>query len=292
MGAAEPVAALDTGAASSLLVPRLLPERHDGTRLRSLSVSSMKLLERCPERFRRRYLCGEHEPTNGPMLVGRAVGQAVTAYYAAQIEDGTRLAESDADDVLLAGFDEGAAATDFGDDEPGELTERARSALRAYLNLLAPSTKAATLERRVETGFEGAEWSFLCYLDIEDEQGDVIDLKVGKAHVTQQKADRDMQASAYLLARLAEGRPARRFRFHSVVTKEPRAAPQALEVETERSRGQLALFERRIARAARLIERYSNGGDWPLSSPEGWWCSASMCAFWENCEGGGRGYPE
>jgi hypothetical protein len=43
----------------------------------------MKLLERCPERFRRRYLCGEREPANGPMLVGRAVGQAVTAYYAA-----------------------------------------------------------------------------------------------------------------------------------------------------------------------------------------------------------------
>jgi RecB family exonuclease len=287
MGAAEPAGALETGAASSLLVPRLLPERHDGTRLRSLSVSSMKLLERCPERFRRRYLCGEHEPMNGPMLVGRAVGQAVTAYYAAGIEDGRRLSENEADDVLVAGFEEGAVATEFGDDEPGELKERARSALRAYLSLLAPSTRAVSVERRVETRFEGCEWSFLCYLDIEDEQGDVIDLKVGKAHVTQQKADRDPQASAYLLARFAEGRPAGRFHFHSVVTKEPRAAAQALEVETARSRGQLALFERRIARAARLIERYSQTGDWPLSSPEGWWCSASMCAFWASCEGGG-----
>jgi RecB family exonuclease len=236
MGAAEP-AATETGAASSLLVPRLLPERHDGTRLRSLSVSSLKLLERCPERFRRRYLCGEREPTNGPMLVGRAVGQAVTAYYAAQIEDGTRPAESDADDVLVAGFDEGAAVAEFGEDEPGELRERARSALRAYLSLLAPSTRAVSVERRLELRFEGCEWSFLCYLDIEDEQGDVIDLKIGKAHVTQQKADRDPQASAYLLARLAEGRPARRFRFHSVVNKEPRAAPPARAASSRCSSG-------------------------------------------------------
>jgi hypothetical protein len=28
-------------------------------------------------------------------------------------------------------------------------------------------------------GIDGCQWWFLCYLDIEDEQGDAIDLKVG-----------------------------------------------------------------------------------------------------------------
>jgi hypothetical protein len=122
-------------AVSSLEVPRLLPERHDSSRLRTLSASSLRLLERCPERFRRRYLCGEREPAGGAMLVGKAVGQTVTAYYAAGIQDGTRLSEAEADDVLVAGFDEGELATEFRDDEPGELREGARSALRAYLSL-------------------------------------------------------------------------------------------------------------------------------------------------------------
>jgi hypothetical protein len=38
-----------------------------------------------------------------------------------------------------------------------------RSALSAYLMPLAPSARAVS----VETRFEGCEWSFLCYLDIE-----------------------------------------------------------------------------------------------------------------------------
>jgi hypothetical protein len=277
----------EAGAQPSLLVPRLLPERHDGSRLRTLSVSSLKLLERCPERFRRRYLCGEREPASGAMLVGRAVGQAVTAYYAAGIEHGKRLSESEADDVLSDGFEEGAVGTEFADDDPDELREAARSALRAYLRTLAPTTAVVSVERRIELRFEGTEWSFLCYLDMEDEAGDVLDLKVGGRHVTQARAERDLQASAYLAGRRAEGRPARRFRFQSVTTREPRSGPQALELETRRSDGELSLFERRLARAARLIGRYAESGDWPLSSPEGWWCSETMCAFWSGCEGGG-----
>jgi hypothetical protein len=51
----------------------------------------------------------------------------------------------------------------------------------------------------------------------------VIDMKVGGRQVTQQKADRDR--GHRLPARpLRRGRRAWRFRFHSVVTKEPREA--------------------------------------------------------------------
>ena len=38
------------------------------------------------------------------------------------------------------------------------------------------------MERKLELRFDGAAWSFLCYLDIEDERGDVLDLKVGGRH--------------------------------------------------------------------------------------------------------------
>jgi hypothetical protein len=44
------------------------------------SISSLALFWRCPERWRRRYLEGMREPASGPMIVGKAVGQAATAY--------------------------------------------------------------------------------------------------------------------------------------------------------------------------------------------------------------------
>ena len=60
-------------------VPRLLPLRCDGTRLMTLSASSLRLFWKCPERWRRRYLDKVPEPQGGAMVVGKSVGAAITA---------------------------------------------------------------------------------------------------------------------------------------------------------------------------------------------------------------------
>src|SRR3712207_2703949 len=123
-----------------LTVPVRLPLRSDGTRLTTLSASSLRLFWKCPERFRRRYLLREREPQRGPMVLGKAVGAAATTPFSARIA-GEPLTLSEADDLVVAEFDEKAAQplTNFGQDDPGELREQARTALRAYLTDLAPS---------------------------------------------------------------------------------------------------------------------------------------------------------
>jgi hypothetical protein len=67
----------------ALAVPARLPLRSDDTRLMQLSVSSLALFWRCPERWRRRYL--EREPQSGPMLIGKAVGATIAAYFGARM---------------------------------------------------------------------------------------------------------------------------------------------------------------------------------------------------------------
>ncbi len=267
-------------------IPRRLPLRSDGSRLQTLSISSLALFWRCPERWRRRYIEGEREPQSGAMIVGRAVGAAITQHYAAQIA-GESLSASDADDICGAEFDESALrpAANFGDDEPAELREHGREALRAYLSDIAPKVRPASVERKVELRFDGTEWSFTGYLDVEDEAGTVVDVKVGKKHVTDTAARRSPQATSYLLARALEGRPAQHFEFHSVRRGAVRGE-RCQVVPAERSDGQLAVFERRIAQTARLIAGCAESGEWGLSSPDGWWCSQRMCAFWASCPGG------
>ena len=271
-----------------LAVPTHLPVRSDGKRLKQLSASSIALFWRCPERWRRRYLEREREPVAGPMLVGRAVGAAVTAHYAARIR-GESLSAKDCDDLCVVEFDDGLLAPDLqlADDDPAELKANAREALAAYLTEIAPGVEPAAVERKIETRFDGAEWSIVSYLDLEDQEGIPIDLKVGAKHVTKPRADKDAQASTYLLARAVEGRAAERFDFHSVRRGAVKSGARCTVIDTTRTPGQVAAFEHRLALTARGIAHCDATGDWPHSTPEGWWCSQSMCAFWASCEAGG-----
>jgi RecB family exonuclease len=277
-----------TVGASPLEVPARLPLRSDDTRLMYLSVSSLALFSRCPERWRRRYLERQPEPQRGAMVVGKAVGATIAAHFAAKMA-GEALSAGEADDLCAAEFDERAAQplTDFGQDNPGELREQAREALRAYQTELAPAARPVSVGRRFELRFEGADWSIVGYLDIEDASGEVIDVKVGSKHVSEARAKSDPQPTVYELARRAEGRREGRFLFHSLRRGAIRSGERCLVVPAPRAAAQLTAMEFRIGQTARQIARCAETGDWPLSSPEGWWCSRGQCVDWSGCLGGG-----
>lgn len=285
---AEPAPAAAAGRSAE--IPKHLPTRSDGSRLMALSVSSLALFWRCPQRWQRRYIDQQREPQSAPMVVGKAVGAAITQHYAAQLGGGC-LSAKDADDICLAEFDESAAAptVDFAGDAPDVLREQGREALRAYLTELAPGVRPVSVERRVELRFDGAEWAFVGYLDVEDEAGAVIDVKVGAKHVNEARAASDPQPSAYLLARLTEARPAMRFEFHSVRRGAVRSGERCRVVAAERTPVQLAALAERIAATARQVAECERTGDWPLSSPDGWWCAPGQCRHWQQCPGGGAG---
>jgi|SRR5215218_4585919 len=176
--------------------------------------------------------------------------------------------------------------TDFGQDDPDDLREQSREALRGYLEQLAPSVRPVSAERRFELRFDGAEWSIVGYLDIEDQSGDTVDVKIGAKHVSEARAERDPQPTVYGLACRTEGRPAGRFLFHSIRRGPIRSGERCLVVPAPRSAAQLVAMESRIAQTARQIARCVETGDWPLSSPDGWWCAPGQCRHWRDCPAG------
>jgi hypothetical protein len=222
------------------------------------------------------------------MLVGKAVGAAITAHFAARIA-GESLSETEGDDLCGAEFDERAAQplTDFGQEKPDQFREQSREALRAYLTTLAPAVRPRSVERRFELRFDGAEWSVLGYLDVEDERGLAIDVKVGAKHVSEARARRDPQATAHALARLMESGHLGSFEFHSIRRARVSSGERCIAVPAERTHAQLAAFEGRIAQTSREIVRCAETADWPLATPDGWWCAQGQCSFWPGCPGGG-----
>jgi hypothetical protein len=281
-----------TAGAPTATLPIRLPERADGAALEHLSATSLSCFWQCPEAFRRRYLLGERGPASAEMVRGRVVDAAVSAHYRAIVETGRAPAPSESEQALEAAWvkevGDPAVEIEWGDWRAAALKDSSVVALRACLAELAPSVQPIAVQRRFEFRLAAAlEWSIVGYIDVEDAAGDVIDLKVKKAHVTQPSADADPQATLYLLERALAGTPAPRFVFHSIC---PTAKERARQVGTVRSRARLQAHVTRLVATARAIDalarQLGREQPWPLADPGSWKCSRRYCAHFAGCQGG------
>src|SRR4051794_19474242 len=275
-----------------LLAPVRLPERLDGSRLEHLSRPSLARFWRCPESFRAHYLARVRGPESADLRRGWAVDAAIDAHYRAILHTGKPLPRRDVEDLYAAAWqrrlDDPGAAIDWGDERPDDVRDNGLVALHAYLDELAPTVRAVSVQREfVLTLAPELEWTLTGRLDVEDADGSVIDIKVKRRHVAQADADSDPQPSLYLLERALAGRPAPRFLYHSL---NPAAKAKTKVVATHRTRAQLQAFAARILATARAIDglhrAFGPEEPWPLTDPTHWCCSQRFCAAWSRCPGG------
>jgi hypothetical protein len=271
-------------------VPALLPVRH-------LSVSSLQRFWRCPEQWRRHYIDHQREPATPAMLLGKAVGEAVAHHFSARLA-GTPIGLAEVIESFACALELGCALAtlDIGvapltAKGLEDLRERGIAVLTTYLRspLVAQleAEGVVAIEPRHELRFPGAQWSFLAYPDLVTARGLMVDVKVKARHLGEGEARRDPQARAYALARTLDpacGGPVR-FAFHSLrhgANPDAKAVPENGMTFTP---SELAGFQARLVRTARLIAECERTGDWGYASPQGWWCT-ERCPAWRSCPGG------
>lgn len=267
---------------TTLDVPSVLPEG-----LTHLSVSSLSTLAKCPEKWRRQYLERQYEPPSGKMILGSSAGAAETQHYAHVIEDGEGLTGEQVLDLFSDEWEERTSRedVDYGTDTPGALKDSGAAALGLYHSLIAPVTVPVSVEREFNVRFDECEWVLTGFLDLEEADGAVGDLKMRGKKPNPADAKSDPQPSAYLLARRAEGNPASSFRFHnSIRTKQPSAYVE----ETTRTDNQLDAFAARVLAGASEIEWRTRTDNWTGAPPMSWWCGERMCGYWSTCRFGGK----
>lgn len=277
-----------------LSVPAQLPARRYGRRLRlkSLSPASLRAFEKCPEAFRRRYLLGEKAAPNLPMTLGSVVGDTLSHYFQGRIA-GRPPAAAELDDLALELFEAKIIETELGpEDDPDLGKAQCRAGVADYLVEIAPHVEPVSVERRASFRFNAEqEWRFVCYFDLECARL-LADLKFGRSSVKEERAYRDLQATAQTFMRWAERAPAA-FVFHAATIERPEEGPRWHVVQAPRTTAQLLGFQRRVARVARLIAHLdaTEPGEWPLSTDFGWWCAPRIgtegCPHWERCPVGG-----
>lgn len=265
---------------TELAIPTSLP-------VDNLSVSSINLFARCPEKWRRRYIDNEYEgPVSPAMVLGGAVGAAEGHAYQHQIDEGERPPSTLVQDVFSDEFDYRTESEEINwhGDTPGEAKDAGVAAVKAYDLLIVPTVTPVAVERRFQLQLEGVEWGVSGYFDVEDSDGLVRDLKVKGRKMSPADAAQDLQPTVYLLARKAEGQPAAGFVFDTMVRTR---TPYAEVVPTDRTDRQLDSFTRRLYSIAAEMAWRIDSGNWTGAAPGHWACSERMCGYFNRCEYGG-----
>lgn len=267
--------------ARELAVPTRLPLEH-------LSVSSVSLLMRCPEKFRRRYIAREYEAPSPAMILGSAVGAAEGHADQCVIAGQERPSSGEVADLFSEEWEERIAREEieWREEKPGEVKDVGVAVLGVYEQTIVPAIRPVSVERRFLLDFEGVEWKFEGFIDLEEADGAVVDRKVRKRKLAASDAAADLQATAYLLARRAEANPAPAFRFHAMVKTQ---RPYAEVVPTQRTDQQLDAFVARLYGLAAELQWRLEYDNWSLAPPDAWWCSATTCGYYASCPGGGLG---
>src|SRR3954453_19834111 len=77
--------------AARIQIPRRLPIRYDGERLKHLSHSSYSKFLLCPDDWRPHYLKGDRTPPSAHMFLGGRVDDALSTFYRHQLIHGEQL---------------------------------------------------------------------------------------------------------------------------------------------------------------------------------------------------------
>jgi len=253
-----------------------------------LSVSSLNLLAKCPERWRRRYLEREYEPPNGKMILGSSVGAAEGRSYSQVIETGELFTLEQVQDEFSAEWEDRIVREeiDWGSEKPGALKDSGVAVLDQYHTVIAPTIIPVSVEREFRFAWPGLDWHFTGFFDLEEASDDISDLKVRGRRLALEDADVDLQPAAYMFARRAEGSPARNFNFHTMV-RPPSRSPYAEIVTTGRTNRQLDAFGDRVLLAASELAWRAENDVWSGAVPGSWWCSERFCGYWNSCPFGG-----
>jgi len=256
---------------SALLeVPRLLPVSVTGTRVGHLSHSSVRMYLRCPEKWRRRYLELEYEPSSSNLVIGKVVGAGISAGYVVKLGGEENYGEVMLDTASQS-FDDikDREEVDWQDEEPGKVKDSAMQCVGEYHQRVARFFKPTTVEEGFSITYPEADWDVQGYIDItgsgEGLAADLHDVK------TVSKADGSTPS----------------FAWHQIKKPNTRNPASVQVMTTDRTPVQINNYLARIAQVAREIDWRAETGNWQGAVPGSWFCSQKFCGFYASCPYGG-----
>lgn len=261
-----------------------LPPRADGKKPR-LHVSALEALYGCGEKFRRRYIEGQHTKPGTYLVVGRGTHASIQRDLQHKIDTGELLpfdaiADHARDGVVRAWEERGVHL----DDQERELgprkakaaaIEKAIRLARLHHKELAPRIQPTHVERKWVVELPGP-YDLTGVFDIV-EAGRIRDTKTASQSPVRSAADESEQLTVYALARWVHDRILPEVVLDHLVALKKK--PKVVSQVSTRTKEDLQMQARRIDVATQAIE----AGVFVPASPSDWRCSARWCGYFDRC---------
>lgn len=252
------------------------------------SISEIKTALQCGAQHHFRYTLRLRKPTPVALLRGSAYDAGLRALYEGRIAGEERTLE-DAQAAADAYLDRAVTEEeiDWGDADPNQVLDetraQVRTAVQLYYEQVWPEIRPAAYQDRFEIEFEGVDWTFLGYMDLVTESGEVWDDKLYSRTPNQQDVDQDLQLTAYALGfQQKYGRLPERLGIQAVVLTK---TPKVVRIPTQRTQEDIDWFLGLLGQTVQMLE-----SGLVVPRPGGWYCGPTACPYWAECRAmfGGR----
>lgn len=257
-----------------------------------ISATQYTMVARCPEQYRRRYICGERIPPGIALLQGSAFHVGVEVNMRQKIESREDLPAPEIVEAAAAGFEERVAGGYVLSDEEsargaalvlGNAKDQLAGLMWCHAVEQAPDYQPVAVEHKTRILFPHATHDMLAVTDLRDDQGRVVDFKTAGKKPPQADADTSVQLTIYAAAyQIETGQPPSEVRL-DVVTKTK--MPRRHVLPSQRDRGDYVALLSRINAMLATIAAFTEKGvePWPAAPVGAWWCSGKFCGYWRSC---------
>ncbi len=239
-----------------------------------VSHSQISLWDMCPRKWEFRYIQKLREPGSGNLILGGCYHDTLEAYFKAKLYHNQELDFDMLYDVFVTAW--AKSVGNSWDIEWGKTTENAAkdmglNLVSAYIDDVGPSIVPIMVEKTLDLKLENV--SFTLRLDLINDVGAVIDHKTSARAYTQERIDKDMQASA---TAYALGKPI--VFYNHVAIKSSAHRIQILK--SFRTREDINWW---ISKATAIVYHMQSG----IAPPheDGWWCAPLYCGYYDACRG-------
>lgn len=239
-----------------------------------ISISEIKCYLQCPQQHYFRYVERIRKPSSPNITMGIIYDNVTQLFYRAILAGQELPDEEFVKAAILTEVNRLKDSTDWQDETPEKAIEKIVAATKLYREAVQ-EIRPKTYQDRFEVAFDNRDWTFLGFMDLVTEDGEVIDNKLLTRTPNQADVDSDLQLTAYAFGYWHKyGELPKALRLDCVILNK---TPKFVRLETKRTEADINKFLRQLGAWGDMI---NNGIVYP--NPNGW-CGEKTCAYWNEC---------
>lgn len=253
----------------------------------SLSLSKIRMYQRCPRQFAFTYGEGRRQPPGAHLIKGSAIDGAANTNFAQKIESHTDLPVEQfkelAEVALLDEVDQagGRDEIQWGDVDPGAVLDSAVSLAELHARDHAPLIQPVEVQLDITRPLPN-DIPFRMVLDVVRETETGVrpgDIKTGSKKMSEHEARNDAQPTWYEWGLEGMGKfdNLEPFEFFRLIATSKNTYSETVEAP------RTAADKAHVVEGAIEVAVGIQNNVFPPTNPANWWCSPRWCGFFVDC---------